>query len=67
MFDAIKKCLEEYDKACCDHFSNPTEENEHIIEFFDLHLAEAIISDLRYYDKGAKLAKIILAELGIER
>ena len=64
MFEAIKKCLDEFDKACC-NFDNLSEEEERITKFFDLHLAEAIISDFRYYDKGAKLAKIILAELGL--
>ena len=63
MFDEIKKCLEEYDKACY-NYSNPTDEEERILKFFDLHLAEAIIMDFKYYDKGLKLAKIILAELG---
>ena len=69
MFKEIRKCLDEYEEVCKrQHVCyNPTEEESNIIDYFDLHLAEAIMRDFGIGgdDRGEKLAKIILATLGI--
>lgn len=65
MFDNIEQCLHEYDEVCKKLKENcwrdPTEDEQNILDYFDLHLAEAIMTDFRYCDKGVKIAKIILA------
>lgn len=65
MFANIEQCLHEYDEVCKklkeDCWRDPTKEELKILDYFDLHLAEAIMTDFQYYDKGVKIAKIILA------
>ena len=65
LFKNIEKCLSEYretdKKIMTNSRSNLTDEERDIVDYFDLHLAEAIMKDFRYYDKGVKVAKIILA------
>lgn len=69
MFDNIEKCLSEYKEICKrikkDHYREPTKEELNIIDYFDLHFAEAIMTDLQWYDKGEKVAKIILTMQGL--
>lgn len=69
MFDNIEKCLNEYkkvyEKYVKDWQHKVTQEEDNILEYFDLHLAEAIMTDFQYCDKGAKVAKIILAMQGL--
>lgn len=66
-FKNIERCLNEYEEACKKCYKEPETEEEKealdFIEYFDLHLAKAIMSDLQYCDKGEKVAKIILAML----
>lgn len=68
-FKNIEKCLSEYEEACkkCREEPKYCEDKEvtNIIEYLDLHLAEAIMTDLQYCDKGVKIAKIILAMQGL--
>ena len=68
MFENIKQCIREYE----DILSNfrgfdyePTKEELNIIEYFTLHLAQAIMTDLEYDNSDEKLAKIILAAKGL--
>ena len=69
MFNNIKKCLNEYEETCKrireDNYREPTEKELSIISYFDLHFAEAIMTDLQSGDKGEKVAKIILAMQGL--
>ena len=69
MFTNIEKCLNEYkevhEKWIKDWDYNPTSEESNVIDYLDLHLAEAIMTDFRDYDKGEKVAKIILAMQGL--
>lgn len=67
MFDNIKKCLKEYEEVRSKFNKNQylSKEEEYIIEHLDLHLAEAIMKDYHYDDMGEKIAKIILASLGV--
>ena len=67
MFEEIRKCLDEYEEVCNrPHvYYNPTEEEVNVMDYFELHLAEAILKDSRYNNNGEKLAKIILATLGM--
>lgn len=66
MFEGIRKCLDEYEETCEQiNWRNPTYEEAQVLDYFDLHLAEAIMTDFDYGDRGEKLAKIILATLGI--
>lgn len=69
MFEEIRKCLDEYEEVCkkYDGCYYPTEKEMCILDYFDLHLAEAIMRDFGVggNDKGEKLAKIILATLGM--
>lgn len=66
MFEEIRKCLDEYEEVC-QRWPDYTEEEVDIIDYFDLHLAEAIMKDFGVGgdDRGEKLAKIILATLGM--
>lgn len=66
-FTNIKKCLDEYEEVCkkLNGWDNPTEKESNILEYFNLHLAEAIMTDFQYCDKGVKIAKIILAMQGL--
>lgn len=66
-FKNIEKCLSEYEEVCkkLNGWDNPTEEERNIIEYLDLHLAEAIMTDFQHCDKGVKIAKIILAMQGL--
>ena len=67
MFKEIRKCLDEYEEIWkqIDYWRNPTKEEAQVIDYFDLHLAEAIMKDFDYGDRGEKLSKIILATLGM--
>ena len=67
MFENIKQCMYEYEEVCkkLNGWDNPTKEESNILEYLDLHLAEAIMTDFQYCDKGVKIAKIILAMQGI--
>lgn len=65
MYNNIKQCLHEYEETC-NKLSNclldsPTEKERDIIEYFELNLAKAIISDFTYNNADIKIAKIILA------
>ena len=68
-FKNIEKCLSEYEEACkkCQKEPETAEEKEalNLIEYLDLHLSEAIMTDFQYCDKGVKIAKIILAMQGL--
>ena len=61
MFENIKNCLEKFEKAIenCGSKSFSREEKD-TIEYFELHLAEALIKEC----DSQKIAKIILAERG---
>ena len=67
IFTNIKKCLSEYEEVCkkLNGWDNLTEEESNILNYFDLHFAEAIMTDFQYDDKGEKIAKIILAMQGL--
>ena len=69
MFSNIEKCLSEYKEVCerlkRDNYRKPTKEEESVLNYFDLHFAEAIMTDFQYCDKGEKVAKIILAVQGL--
>lgn len=69
MFENIEKCLNEYkkvyEKCTKDWQYKPTQEEDNVLEYLDLHVAEAIMTDFQYCDKGAKIAKIILAMQGL--
>ena len=68
MFKEIRKCLDEYEEVCEQmNWRNLIEEEVNVLDYFDLHLAEAIMKDFGVGggDKGEKLAKIILATLGM--
>ena len=65
MFNNIKQCLREYEETY-KKFSNclldsPTEKERDILEYFELNLAKAIMSDFTYSNADVKIAKIILA------
>lgn len=68
-FKNIEKCLSEYEEACKKCKEDPhcidNKEIIDIFDYFDLHLAEAIMKDLHYCNKGEKVAKIILAMQGL--
>lgn len=59
MFDNIKKCLKEYEEVRSKFNENQylSKEEEYIIEHLDLHLAEAIMKDYCYDDRGEKNCK----------
>lgn len=62
MFKNIKKCLSEYEEVCKNYDGDYlTEKEKCIIDYFDLHFAEAIMRDFQYNDKGVTIAKIIFA------
>lgn len=63
MFDKIKKCLDEFESAVEKIDSEFTNEDKNTVEYFDLHLAEAIIEDECCDSK--KIAKIILGWIGM--
>lgn len=67
MFYEIRKCIDEYERISkkYESWERPTGDDLDVLEFLDLHLAKAIIKDFHYADKGEKLAKIILATLGM--
>lgn len=63
MFNRIRKCLDEFEN----HFLNECNETDkiktqNVFDYFDLHLAEALMSDLSNSDR---VAKIILASKGL--
>ena len=63
MFNKIRKCLDEFEN-CVLFESKETDEikTKNIFDYFDLHLAEALMSDL---DNSDRVAKIILASKGL--
>lgn len=66
MFKEIRKYLDEYEEVCEQmNWRNLTKEEAQVIDYFDLRLAEAVMKDFDYGDRGEKLAKIILATLGM--
>lgn len=67
MFKNIEECLSEYEEVSKDYVGhyNLTEKEKCIIDYFDLHFAEAIMKDFHYSDKGVAIAKIILAMQGL--
>ena len=68
MFENMKQCLREYENISS-NFRNfdyePTKDELNIIEYFTLHFAQAIMTDLGYDNNDEKLAKIILATKGL--
>lgn len=65
MFKNIKQCLHEYEEILnklnyCNEESI-TEKERDILEYFELNLAKAIMSDFNYSNADVKIAKIILA------
>lgn len=65
MFKNIKQCLHEYEETLnklnyCNEES-PTEKERDILEYLELNLAKAIMSDFTYSNADVKIAKIILA------
>lgn len=66
MFKEIRKCLDEYEEVCKQmNWRNLTKEESNVLDYFDLHLAEAIMTNFVYGDRGEKIAKIILTTLGM--
>ena len=69
MFQNIEKCLNEYKEVCKrlreNNWRELTKEEEGLLNYFDMHLAEAIMTDFQDYDKGEKVAKIILTMQGL--
>lgn len=63
MFNKIRKCLDEFENHILFE-SKETDEikTKNIFDYFDLHLAEALMSDLGNSDR---VAKIILASKGL--
>lgn len=64
-FENIEKCLSKYreidKKITISRYHDLTDEERDYLNYFDLHLAEAIMKDFQCEDKGVKVAKIILA------
>ena len=66
MFENIRKCLNEYEKVANDiNYLNATQEESDIINFFVLHFSQAIMKDLQHNNYDEKIAKIILATIGL--
>ena len=65
MFDEIRKCLDEYEEVHKKIGYPLTKEEIDAIQFFDLHIAEAIMKNKNFKDQGEQIAKIILAYLGV--
>lgn len=65
MFENIRKCLDDYEKAVekVHTDSNATTEDWNTIEYFDVDLAKAMMIDMNrgLYKDDEKIAKIILA------
>lgn len=63
MFNKIRKCLDEFEN-CVLFESNETDKikTQNVFDYFDLHLAEALMSDLGNSDR---VAKIILVSKGV--
>lgn len=60
MFENVRKCLDELENTVKKiHY---TEEDENIMKYFNLHLAEALMKD---YPESERVARIILAEKGL--
>ena len=65
MFENLRKCLDDFEKAfekCCKDVN--TYEDSNIVEYFELHLAEELMKN-RYCDCN-KIARFIMAERGFE-
>ena len=67
MFKNIKECLNEYEEVSKKYDDDYilVEEEKCVIDYFDLHFAEAIMRDFHYSDKGVAIAKIILTIQGL--
>ena len=64
MFENIRKCLDEYEDTMNNaRFDEITKDEENIILYFDLHISQALMTDL--CDNSEKVAKIILAAKGL--
>lgn len=64
MFENIKKYLDEYEYINCNHdIFNLSEEEIDAVQYFELHLAKALMKE-NYID-SEKVAKIILATKGL--
>lgn len=68
MFEDVKKCLDEYENiinelnGCSFHYEL-SKEKEDYLDYFELHLAKAIMTDR--FINAEKVAKIILAAKGL--
>ena len=60
MFENVRKCLDEFENTV--KRFNYTEEEDNILMYFNIHLAEALMKDCR---ESEKVARIILAEKGL--
>ena len=60
MFENVRKCLDEFENTV--HKINYTTEDENVIMYFNLHLAEALMKD---FSDSERVARIILAEKGL--
>lgn len=65
MFKKIRKCLDDYENVCKNilntHNYSIKEDEEIILDYFNLHLAEALLED---YGDSETVAKIILVSKG---
>lgn len=64
IFKEIRKCLDDCEEAVEKYEYNPTKEYEDILQYSELHLAEAIMKN-KFYD-SSKIARFIMAEKGFE-
>ena len=60
MFENVRKCLDELENTV--KKINYTKEDEDIMAYFNLHLAEALMKD---YQESERVARVILAEKGL--
>lgn len=65
MFENIKKCLDEYEKADELYFIDFAPEQLDILNFFEMNFAKAIMKDLHLNNRDESVAKIILAAKGL--
>ena len=65
-FEGIKKCLNDYETVMNGENAKQgwlNDEEEDIVEYFDFHLAKALMKDS--YVNAEKIAKFILAAKGL--
>jgi hypothetical protein len=68
MFENIRKCLDEYEKAekeCIEKNFDTNLESYEIVSFFNMNFAKAIMKDLEFNCFDENVAKIILAARGL--